>query len=225
MGWLDFLKKEKIRPTPFVLDYKALFNEKIPKNRTIDNLSFTVLDTEKTGLNTRTDYIISFGSIRVQGYSIKVNTVNESYLKLKKQDIEAIKVHEIIKSEDFIALEDFVGIFLREIGNSIVVAHHAGFDVAMLERAVRSFGLKRLQNPILDTVNLALRVEIGKNYNPRLVNKADYSLDKLCKRYHVPLEDRHTASGDAFITAQLLVKLLKIAEKKGIKTYKDLMGR
>src|SRR5690606_19327912 len=112
---------------------------------------FTVLDTETSGLNTRTDYIISFGSVKVKGYSIKINTVKEFYLKLKKQDREAIKVHEIIKAVNFISLEEFVNIFLKEIGNSIVVAHYADFDVAMLEKAGKTYGLKKLQNPILDT--------------------------------------------------------------------------
>lgn len=225
MGWFDFIKKEKIIPSSFVLDYETLFNEKTLKDRPVSGLDFTVLDTEITGLNIRTDYIISFGSVRVQSYSIKINTVKEYYLKLKKQGKEAIKVHEIIKADGFITLEEFVDKFLHEIGNSIVVAHHAGFDVAMLERAGRSFGLKKLQNPILDILYLAIRLEIGKNSNPRLANMADYSLDSLCERYNIPLNDRHAASGDAFLTAQLLVKLLKIAEKKGIETYGDLMGR
>lgn len=225
MGWFDFLKKEKIIPSPFVLDYESLIREKIPKERSISELEFTVLDTETTGLNTRADYIISFGSVKVKGYSIKIKTAKEFFLKFKKKDKEAIKVHEIIKADNVIALEEFVKIFLKEVGNSIVVAHHAGFDVAMLERAGRSFGLKKLQNPILDTFYLAIRLEVGINFNPRLVNRADYSLDSLCDRYHIPLDDRHTAPGDAFLTAQLLVKLLKIAERKGIKTFGDLMGR
>src|SRR5680860_721920 len=114
MGWFDFIKKEKIIPSSFVLDYKTLFYEKVPKERPISGLDFTVLDTETTGLNTKTDYIISFGSVKVQGYGIKINTVKEYYLKHKKQGKEAIKVHQIIKNEGFIALEEFVGIFLSE---------------------------------------------------------------------------------------------------------------
>lgn len=225
MGWFNFFKKKKIIPSSFVLDYEGLFMEKTQRQQPLSELEFTVLDTETTGLNIKTDFIVSFGAIKVQGYCIKIKTVKEYFLKLKKNDSEAVKVHEIIKAEDFIPLEMFVGKVLKDIGDSILVAHHAGFDVAMLERAGRPFGLKRLQNPVLDTLDLAIRLEMGKHYNPRLVNLPDYSLDRLCERYNIPLDDRHTASGDAFLTAQLLVKLLKIAEGKGITTYGDLMGR
>ena len=225
MGWFDFLKKDAIVPSTFVLEYQSLFKEKIPKSLPISQLIFTVLDTETTGLNSKTDEIISYGSIKVQGYSIKVNSVQEFYLKPKNKDKTAVKIHGMVKNEGFLSQEDFAKSLLNDIGGSILVAHHAGFDVHMLEKAVRRFGLKRIHNPVIDTLDLAIRLEVGLNHNPRLINRLDYSLDTLCSRYQIPLDDRHTASGDAFLTAQLLLKLLKLAEKAGIKAYGDLMRR
>lgn len=67
-------------------------------------------------------------------------------------------------------------------------------------------------------------MEVGKFYNPHAIASQDYSLDKLCERYGISLDDRHTAAGDALLTAQLLIKLLKVADKKGIKTFGDLMA-
>ena len=52
---------------------------------------------------------------------------------------------------------------------------------------------------------------------------SQYRLDELCKVYHTPVEGRHTASGDAMITALLLVKLLGKLEARGVKTLKDLL--
>lgn len=224
MGWLDFFKKETVQPTHFVSEYEGLFKNKITKETPLSELTFTVLDTETTGLNIKIDEIVSYGSIQVNDYRILVNSVKEYYLKPAKQNKEAVKVHGIVKKEGFVSPFEFVEQFLAELGNTVLVAHHAGFDKAMLEKAGKPFGLKKILNPTIDTFDLAVRLELGKNYNPRMVNGLDYSLDKLCARYHIPLHDRHTASGDAFLTAQLLVKLLKIAERKGIKTYGDLMG-
>ncbi len=225
MGWFDIFKKEKIQPKPFVLEYESLFQNKIPKETPLSDLIFTVLDTETTGLSIKADEIISYGSIHVKGYRILVKSVKEYYLKPAKQDKEAVKIHGIVKKEGFVAPVDFVERFLAELGDTILVAHHAGFDKAMLEKAAKPFGLKKILNPTIDTFDLALRLEVGKNYNPRMVKALDYSLDQLCVRYQIPLDDRHTAAGDAFLTAQLLLKLLKIAEKAGIKTFGDLMGR
>lgn len=225
MSWLDFFKKEKIVPPFFVQEYEKLFPVKIPKDTLLSQLDFVVLDTETTGLSSKTDEIISYGSIKVQGYSIKVNSAKEFYLKPRNQDKRAVKIHGIVKNEGFLSQEDFAKSLLNDIGSSILVAHHAGFDIHMLEKAVRGFGLKRISNPVIDTLDLAIRLEVGINHNPRLINRLNYSLDKLCGRYQISLDDRHTASGDAFLTAQLLLKLLKVAEKSGIKTYGDLMRR
>lgn len=225
MGWLDIFKSKKTVPSPFIGEYEKLFPVKMAKETFLTNVDFLVLDTETTGLDTRSDYIVSFGSVRVSGFTIKINTVKEYYLKPKKLGREAIKIHGLIKSELPLSLENFMKEVLQEIGNLPLVAHHAGFDRAMLEKAGKPFGLSKLHNLFLDTADLAIRLEIGRNYNPQLVNPADYSLDSLCNRYHIPLDDRHTASGDAFLTAQLLLKLLKIAESKGIKTFGDLMQR
>lgn len=225
MGWLEIFKKQTFQQAPFVASYEALFQERIPKAKPITSLTFTVLDTETTGLNSKTDEIVSYGSIRVTGFRILVNSVKEYYLKPTKQNREAVKIHGIIKKDGFISHREFVERLLTELGATILVAHHAGFDKAMLEKAGKAFGLKRILNPTIDTYDLAVRLEIGKNYNPKMVNGLDYSLDKLCERYQIPLDDRHTAAGDAFLTAQLLLKLLKKADRAGIKTYGDLLSR
>lgn len=224
MGWLDIFKKRAVQQEPFVAIYEALFREKIASSTPLADLTFTVLDTETTGLNSKADEIVSYGSIQVKGFRVFVNSVKEYYLKPTKQNKEAIKVHGIIKKDGFISPHEFVDRFLSEIGATVLVAHHAGFDKAMLEKVGKPFGLKRILNPTIDTYDLAVRLEVGKNYNPRMVNGRDYSLDKLCERYQIPLDDRHTASGDAFLTAQLLLKLLKKADRAGIKTYGDLLG-
>ncbi len=223
MGWFGFFGKKNFTKSAFVEDYEAFFSKKIPSIRPIDQLPFVVLDTETTGLQPSKDYILSFGAVKVQGYKIRIETVMEMYLDAPKKNREAIKVHELISKEPVMPLQDFGREFLDYIGNSILVGHHIGFDVAMLGKALKSFGLKKMQNPTLDTSDLAMRLEKGVHYELQFQNPGEFSLDTLCQRYQIPLDDRHTAAGDAFLTAQLLLKLLKMAEAKGIRDFGGLI--
>lgn len=213
-------KQEKI---PEVNQYEALFEVELSKKTPIKELSFVVLDTETTGLDVKNDHVLAFGAIKIIKGRIKVDTSMESLLFSTKQNVSSIKIHEIIQSNDAMPIDDFVKQLLPYLGKHIMVAHHAGFDQAMLEKLAKPYGLRKILNPVVDTGGLAIRIEHGMPYDPSRINLKDYSLDALCERYTIPIHDRHTAAGDAFLTAQLLLKLLKEAEKRGIVTYGDLM--
>ncbi|WP_194776694.1 3'-5' exonuclease [Pararhodonellum marinum] len=223
MGFWNLWRREIGPKTAFVSDYEKGFKKRIPNIRAIEHLDFVVLDTETTGLNPAEDFIVSFGAVKVRGYAIQVESALEYYLDTPKKGREAIKVHEILYHYETYPIRDFGRDVLQYLGNSIVVGHHIGFDVAMLEKTFKPFGLSRLQNPILDTLNLAVRLEKGPHYDIRGAKPNEYSLDSICMRYQIPLDDRHTAPGDAFLTAQLLLKLLKLAESKGIRDFEALM--
>jgi DNA polymerase-3 subunit epsilon len=92
-----------------------------------------------------------------------------------------------------------------------------------MQKACSPFGLEKLPNPMIDTMTLAIRLELGPHADRSQIHPEDYGLDALCGRYQIITEDRHTASGDAFLTAQLLLKLLKLAQVKGIKNFGQLI--
>ena len=54
---------------------------------------------------------------------------------------------------------------------------------------------------------------------------SDFSLDGLCNMFGVIPHDRHTASGDAFMTAQVFLRLLRLASHHGRSTLGKLMER
>jgi DNA polymerase-3 subunit epsilon len=225
MGFFDFFLKDKILKSAFVQEYEALFDIKIPSVRPIPQLNFVVIDTETTGLNPRKDFIISFGGIKVRNYRMDLQSSKELYLDTPVRNPESIKVHEIIYPLKNIPLKDFGKEVLDYISSDIIVGHHIGFDLMMLEKALKDFGLKKLQNHVLDTQHLAIRLEKGPHYDLSMAKPGEYSLDNLCERYGIALDDRHTAAGDAFLTAQLLMKLLKAAEKKGINDFGSLFRK
>ncbi|MCB0644764.1 MAG: hypothetical protein KDC44_24130, partial [Phaeodactylibacter sp.] len=84
-------------------------------------------------------------------------------------------------------------------------------------------GKARLQNRLVDTRDLAIRVE--HVIKPDIVKPGNYTLDSLCRRYQIPMSDRHTAAGDAYITAILLLKMLHRLKKRGIANFGQLLSQ
>ncbi|EPR65866.1 3'-5' exonuclease [Cyclobacterium qasimii] len=216
-----------LRPLPkpgYIKAYEQTLLKKTSKAKPIRELDFLVLDTETTGLDVRKDYVLSYGAVQVSNNRMRISESKEFYMRPKKRSKEAVKVHGLIQVRPYISREQLIRSFLEDASNKILVGHHLGFDLAMLEKLGKTLGLKKIKQPSLDTFELAVRLEVGKYHNPNSIAAQDYSLDKLCERYQISLDDRHTAAGDALLTAQLLLKLLKLAERKGIKTFGDLMA-
>ena len=223
MFWKKLFRRQEVSKHDFVLAYETLFSKPIPSVRRIAHLDFIVIDTETTGLNTKTDEILSFGGIKVRSNRIFVSSAIELNLEVSASSANSAHIHQIIVSEKPLSKDLFAKSVLSYLGRDIVVGHHIGFDRAMLENVLKPYGLKYLINPFLDTATLASRLENGPRHESKFDQPGAYSLEALCERYEIPVEDRHTASGDAYLTAQLLIKLLKIAETKGIKEFGDLI--
>jgi DNA polymerase-3 subunit epsilon len=94
------------------------------------------------------------------------------------------------------------------------VGHHIGHDVATFNAAYeRHFGV-RLRNRFLDTMDLTLHLERDGAF-PEHEPIRSFTLGALCDVFHVVPLDRHTAPGDAFITAQVFLRLLRLARTVG----------
>lgn len=222
MSWWNFTRK-KIDHTDFV-DAFLLKNQKpIPAIRSIAQLEFTVFDTETTGLSIKDDYILSFGAVKIRNQAIQIETALELYPNSPKSGQKTAPIHGLIHHENQLSIREFAAQSLAYFGNSVLVAHHIGFDMEMMQKACKPFGLEKLPNPMIDTMSLAIRLEHGPHADRSQYNPEQYGLDSLCARYNILTEDRHTASGDAFLTAQLFLKLLKLAAAKGIKNFGQLI--
>lgn len=202
---MNWFKKKKY--PSFWKTYIACFKEK--KSDALEHLRFVVFDTETTGLDTKKDRILSIGSIAVIGNTLKVTDSLESYLSQDLFKAETVKIHGLLKvgTVKKVTEEEAIIQFLGHIENSILVAHHAAFDIAMINEALKRLKLPKLKNKVLDTGHLFQKTKLD-------TSKKHFGLDELSKRFNIPLHDRHTASGDAFITALLFVKLIGILKKK-----------
>ena len=222
MSWWKFWQSDPKKPD-FIQAYLEKNAQKIPGIRTLDQLEFVVLDTETTGFDLKKDQLISFGAVKIKNRKIQVSESVELRLKQKSPVSQAVRIHGILGDEKALSPEEFAEKSIRIIGNSILVGHHVQFDLEMLLQIYRPFGLGHFPNPVLDTLSLCMRLDHGPLADYSQIKAEDYSLDSLCQRFGIETDDRHTASGDAFLTAQLLQKLLILAEKKGIDTFSKLI--
>ncbi|APU66729.1 3'-5' exonuclease [Christiangramia flava] len=188
----------------FYKDYAASL-ENMPS--AISETRFVVFDTETTGLDPNEDRILSIGAVSVKNLQIDISENLELYLQQDFFNPESVKIHGLIQNEKFekISEEKAIEQFLDYSHGSVLVAHHAGFDVKMINRALKRMGLPKLRNKVLDTGMMYKKNRLITNLIDR--DKV-YSLDEIAEAYNIDLVDRHTATGDAFITALVFLKLL-----------------
>ncbi len=201
--------------------YLSLFQSKVSKNTPIENLTFVVLDTETTGLNVKTDTILSVAAIKIINSEVSISDRIEYYvLDSDYSPDQSIEIHGITRNR--MNTGEDVNVVMRNIisfvGNGIIVGHHIAFDVKMLDKYVYKLLGFHLKNKTLDTVGLNHRLEhsFPKPMKP-------ISLDDLAKKYGIALGDRHTAATDTFITAIIFLKLLNRLKKRGVDTYGSLI--
>ncbi|MDI5949359.1 3'-5' exonuclease [Flavobacterium yafengii] len=182
----------------------------------IDAVRFVVLDTETTGFDYTTDRILCIGAIVLQNNTIPINGSFEVFIQQEHYNQATAKIHGILKEfvidrpTELEALQQF----LDFLGDSIIIAHHTIFDITMINKALERNGLPELKNKTLDTAVLYKKTLLVSNL---LERKENYSLDELADKFDISKKDRHTAMGDAYITAIAFLKILnKLRERKEI---------
>lgn len=179
-----------------------------------DAVRFVALDTETTGLDARTDRIVSIGAVAVRAGQIDLADAFECVLKVS-HNTSAVTVHGVTRDdarhgrEEADALADLLG-YLRD---GVIVGHHIGHDLAMLNAAARRQLGIGLANRSLETMDLALHLRSDGAL--ALPEPLDSSLDALLACFSITPHDRHTAPGDALLTAQVFQRLLRLAARGG----------
>ncbi|MBO3117565.1 3'-5' exonuclease [Winogradskyella sp. DF17] len=197
-------------------DYIAHF--KYSQDQDLRAIRFVVFDTETTGLSTKNDRILSIGCVGIQNLRIKISDQLESYVTQDLFDSSTVKIHGLLKEGSLNKITEAEALqnFLGYIENAVLVAHHAAFDVGMINAGLKRMGLPKLKNKVLDTGVLFQKTKLD-------LSKPHFSLDELANRFNIPLHDRHTASGDAFITSLLFLKLVSELNKNNTIQLKDLL--
>ncbi|HUR35633.1 MAG TPA: 3'-5' exonuclease [Vicinamibacterales bacterium] len=199
----------------FLSRYRESFRSTWSDHTPIGDVRFVVLDSETTGLDPTTDRIITIGAVAVVAESIELGDAFQALIRIS-ENTPAAAVHGVTRDEsrhgvdEPQALEAFLG-YLRD---GVIVGHHIGHDVRAFNATLqRHWGLE-LSNRSLDTMDLTLQLERDGAFAGRPPIRG-YTLDALCEMFGVVPHGRHTATGDAFITAQIFLRLLRLAGKCG----------
>lgn len=161
----------------------------------LDNI--TVLDFETSGLDPSRDRVIEMAAIRCYGGEI----VSQFQTLIRFEGTLAPKITEItgITSADLVNgmdEETAFRILNRIIGDSILVAHNAMFDLSFLHHSLHRFANRSFKNSFLDTLTIA-----------RARHAYPHNLKEMCDRYGIVLDGAHRSLNDVIACWKLLEKM------------------
>ena len=204
-------------------DWKVLFKgeSQVPE-RPVSEVCFAVIDSETTGLDTSKDRILSFGGVKIIHERIQVRDTLEIFIAQDHFDASSVPIHGILKTGPNARIPERealmqLGAYLED---TVLVGHHIGFDLEMIRQAQMRHGLPPLENIALDTGRLYRKTLLK---SPLVPKKPSYSLDELAKKYDISCKDRHTALGDAYITALAFMHILAQLNIKPGTSLRDLV--
>ncbi len=194
------------RPETSTVFYKQLLTD----------ITYTVFDTETTGLFPLTDEIISIGAVRIVNGRILKNDIFNIFID-PKRDIpeESIKIHgirpEMVHGQP--TIDKVLPMFHHFAENTVMVGHNAAFDMRMFQIKEYVSGIK-FRQPVLDT--LFLSAVIHPSYT-------HHNLEAISERLGITISGRHTALGDAVAAAEIFLKCIPLLARKGILTLGDAL--
>jgi DNA polymerase III subunit epsilon len=206
------------------LEHDLALHDRPPAARPISHdmvlteLPILVLDTETTGLDVARDRIVSVGGVRMQGLRIYPTLTFDMLcdpgmpIPPRSTAIHGITDAMVAGASRFADAGDRIATACRDM---VVVGHNIGFDIAMIDREMKLAGREWSRPVTLDTLNLfaALRPDATR-----------LELEAIAADLGVEARGRHTALGDALMTAEIFRRLVPMLAGAGIVTLAAAIG-
>lgn len=207
------------RPEFYDFDFFDRHEESLAwHDRGLGELTYTVFDTETTGLEpTRGDEIISVGAVRVvNGRLLRHETFERLVDPERRVPASSTAVHGITSSmlAGQPTIDTVLPAFARYAADTVLVGHNVGFDMQFLRLKEARTGV-RFTQPVLDT--LLLDAAIHPDHD-------DHSLEAIAERLGVDVLGRHTALGDALVTGEVFLGLMTLLQQRGVSTLGEAMA-
>jgi len=209
-------ESEYSRPEYYDFDlFKQADQSSALDDRPLSELAYTVFDTETTGLNPAGgDAIIQLGAARiVNGKLLRQECFEQLVDPGRGIPAASIPIHGI--TDDMVAGKPRIGevlpVFHAFTQDTVLVAHNAAFDMRFLQLQEKATGVV-FHQPVLDTLLLSAVVH---------PNQESHRLEAIAERFNVTVLGRHTALGDALVTAEIWLRLIPLLQEQGIHTLRQ----
>jgi DNA polymerase-3 subunit epsilon len=183
--------------------------------RQLTELTFTVFDTETTGLEPSAgDEIIQIGATRiVNGRLLKSETFEQLVDPRRPLVRESTRIHGI--TEDILrgqpTIDKVLPVFHRFCEETVLVGHNLAFDMRFLQMKEEATGVQ-FRQPVLDTLLLSAVIH---------PNQESHQLEAIAERLGVNVIGRHTALGDAIVAGEVFLKMIPLLAAQGIHTLRE----
>ena len=210
-------KRGSGRPEYYDFDLFNFADKSIDLDRKLSELTYTVFDTETTGLEpSNGDEIIQIGAARIVNNRLLRQEVFDQIIDpecpLKPA---SIPIHGI--TEDMVRGKPTIDVVLPSFyefcEDTVLIAHNAAFDMRFLQLKEERTGIKFSQ-PVLDTLLLSAVAH---------PNQESHKLDVILERLGIQIGSRHNALEDSLATAEVFLKLVPLLEEKGITTVRQAL--
>ena len=183
-----------------------------PKVQSIDT-TYCVLDLETTGFSATTEKITEIGIMKLKDgevidqFSCFVNP--EKHIPQRVSEVTNI-TDDMVKDAE--TIEKVFPKMLEFLGDSVIVAHNAGFDVGFLKQNAKKLGYK-FDYTYLDTLSLAK--DLFPDYKK-------YKLGKIAENLGIKVEVAHRALDDVDTTVKVFKVMLEMLKKRGAEKLEDI---
>ncbi|WP_110933081.1 PolC-type DNA polymerase III [Paenibacillus bouchesdurhonensis] len=189
-----------------------------PRADDLRGATYIVFDIETTGLSVTQNKIIEIAAVKmVEGKEVdRYATFVNPHVRIPYNIQQLTNIND-----DMVRDAPDVGPVLKEFvefaGDAVLVAHNARFDIGFVNAKLKELGQKPMDNPVLDTLELA------RMLFPTMKN---HRLNTLAAKYKVSLENHHRAIDDTLALGEILNGLLEDAVKiEGYKTLEQLNAK
>lgn len=183
------------------------------KNQSLEDTTYCVLDLETTGLSFRTEKITEVGIMKVKNgevideFSCFVNP--EKPIPPKVVEVTNI-TDEMVKDAE--TIDKVFPKILEFVGDSVLVAHNADFDIGFLKHNAKELGYT-LDNTYIDTLRLAKQL---------FPDFKKYKLGLIADKLGIVVEVAHRALDDVDTTVKVLNVMFNMLKEDGVKTLDDI---
>ena len=172
---------------------------------------WVALDCETTGLNTRTDDIISIGAVRIKGNRIMTTERLELIVRPEKRlSADSVRVHRLREQDvaQGVAPDDAMMQLMGFIGSRPLVGYYLEFDVAMINRVLFPILGMGLPQPKIEVSALYYDYKYQQLPSSARDNSSiDLRFNSLMLDLGLPLRPAHDALNDAVMAALAFLKL------------------